>query len=136
VAKAALDTYAPDGTTFAWALGLSLAPDTATQLGNRVLEKLTREPVEDYRVDFEDGYGVRPDAEEDGHAEAVGSALVEAGQKGTLPPFVGIRIKPSPRRRPRAVRCGRWSACAWPLRREVAPKASPSPSPKSRCPSR
>lgn len=93
VAKAALDTYAPDGTTFAWALGLSLAPDTATQLRNRVLEKLTREPVEDYRVDFEDGYGVRPDAEEDGHAEAVGSALVEAGQKGTLPPFVGIRIK-------------------------------------------
>jgi citrate lyase beta subunit len=93
VAKAALDTYAPDGTTFAWALGLSLAPDTATQLRSRVLEKLAREPVEDYRVDFEDGYGVRPDAEEDAHAEAVGTALAEAGRQGTLPPFVGIRIK-------------------------------------------
>ena len=93
VARAALDTYAPDGTTFAWALGLSLAPDTATQLRNRVLEKLAREPVEDYRVDFEDGYGVRPEAEEDAHAEAVGSALAEAARQGTLPPFVGIRIK-------------------------------------------
>lgn len=93
VARAALEAYAPDGTTFAWALGLSLAPDTATQLRNRVLEKLAREPVEDYRVDFEDGYGVRPDAEEDGHAEAVGTALAEANRQGTLPPFVGIRIK-------------------------------------------
>ena len=93
VARAALDTYAPDGTTFAWALGLSLAPDTATQLRNRVVEKLTREPVEDYRVDFEDGYGVRPDAEEDAHADAVGTALAEAGREGLLPPFVGIHIK-------------------------------------------
>src|SRR6185503_13201428 len=34
----------------------------------RVQEKLGREPVEDFRIDFEDGYGNRPDAEEDGHA--------------------------------------------------------------------
>jgi hypothetical protein len=34
----------------------------------RVQEKLRREPVEDFRIDFEDGYGNRPDAEEDGHA--------------------------------------------------------------------
>ena len=27
-----------------------------------------REPVEDFRIDFEDGYGHRPDAEEDGHS--------------------------------------------------------------------
>ena len=93
IARAALDGYAPDGTTFAWALGLSLAPDAATQLRNRVTEKLEREPVEDYRVDFEDGYGVRPDAEEDSHADAVGAALAEASRQGALPPFVGIRIK-------------------------------------------
>jgi hypothetical protein len=93
IARAALDTYAPDGTTFAWALGLSLAPDAATQLRNRVVEKLEREPVEDYRVDFEDGYGVRPDAEEDGHADAVGAALAEANREKALPPFIGIRIK-------------------------------------------
>ena len=31
-------------------------------------EKLQREPVEDFRIDFEDGYGNRPDEEEDNHA--------------------------------------------------------------------
>ena len=64
----------------------------------RVVEKLTREPVEDFRIDFEDGYGNRPDAEEDGHAAA---AARRSGRRacsnGTLPPFIGIRIKPFPR---------------------------------------
>ena len=35
----------------------------------RVQEKLQREPVEDFQIDFEDGYGNRPDAEEDHHAD-------------------------------------------------------------------
>ena len=39
-----------------------------TEVYARVVEKLRREPVEDFRIDFEDGYGNRPDAEEDGHA--------------------------------------------------------------------
>ena len=61
---------------------------------NRVNEKLRREPVEDFRIDYEDGYGNRPDAEEDGHA-ASGAAAVAAGMANkTLPPFIGIRIKP------------------------------------------
>ena len=34
----------------------------------RVLAKLAREPIEDLRIDFEDGYGVRDDAEEDAAA--------------------------------------------------------------------
>ena len=34
----------------------------------RVREKLGREPVEDLRIDFEDGYGSRPDDEEDADA--------------------------------------------------------------------
>src|SRR5882762_5049601 len=60
----------------------------------RVNEKLRREPVEDFRIDYEDGYGNRPDAEEDGHA-AQGALEVAAGMEQTsLPPFVGIRIKP------------------------------------------
>ena len=61
----------------------------------RVKAKLEREPVEDFRIDFEDGYGNRPDAEEDGHAagrRARGRA--RACGRGTLPPFIGIRIKP------------------------------------------
>lgn len=61
---------------------------------SRVTEKLRREAVEDFRIDYEDGYGNRPDAEEDGHAE-VGAMEVAAGMaNNTLPPFIGIRIKP------------------------------------------
>ena len=60
----------------------------------RVLEKLKREPVEDFRIDFEDGYGNRPDKEEDGHAESAAIEVARGVQAGTLPPFIGIRIKP------------------------------------------
>jgi citrate lyase beta subunit len=60
----------------------------------RVREKLLREPVEDYRIDFEDGYGHRPDDEEDGHAAAAAVEVSTAMNAGELPPFSGIRIKP------------------------------------------
>ncbi|MFT5142664.1 MAG: citrate lyase beta subunit [Rhodothermales bacterium] len=59
----------------------------------RVVDKLAQEPVEDFRIDFEDGFGVRPVQEE--HAEAARTAReVALGMRdGTLPPFIGIRIK-------------------------------------------
>jgi citrate lyase beta subunit len=60
----------------------------------RVQEKLSREPVEDFRIDFEDGYGNRPDSEEDGHAESAAIEVVKGMGARTLPPFIGIRIKP------------------------------------------
>jgi citrate lyase beta subunit len=60
----------------------------------RVAEKLQREPVEDFRIDFEDGYGNRPDDEEDGHAVSAAAETAEGNKNGTLPPFIGIRIKP------------------------------------------
>jgi citrate lyase beta subunit len=60
----------------------------------RVQEKLKREPVEDFRIDFEDGYGNRPDAEEDGHAESAAIEVAKGLAAGSLPPFIGIRIKP------------------------------------------
>jgi hypothetical protein len=59
-----------------------------------VVEKLKREPVEDFRIDFEDGYGNRPDAEEDGHAEFTRCEVARGMKAGTLPPFIGIRTKP------------------------------------------
>ncbi|MGH7543550.1 MAG: DUF6986 family protein, partial [Gemmatimonadota bacterium] len=63
VALRTLRTYAPDPSTFAVAVGLpSRLADTIYE---RVLEKLEREPVEDFRIDFEDGYGERSDDEED-----------------------------------------------------------------------
>jgi len=61
---------------------------------SRVEEKLRREPVEDFRIDFEDGYGNRSDAEEDGHAVAAAREVARAFAQGVLPPFIGIRLKP------------------------------------------
>ncbi|MEP7272470.1 MAG: phosphoenolpyruvate kinase, partial [Acidobacteriota bacterium] len=66
----------------------------AWTIHRRVVEKLTQEPVEDFRIDFEDGYGNRSDAEEDGHAQAAASEVVQGMVSGTLPPYIGIRIKP------------------------------------------
>jgi Malate synthase len=60
----------------------------------RSREKLRREPVEDLRIDFEDGYGNRPDDEEDGHAAAAAAELSAGMNNGELPPFIGIRVKP------------------------------------------
>jgi citrate lyase beta subunit len=59
----------------------------------RVLEKLHREAVEDFRIDFEDGYGNRPDGEEDGDAERTAKEVAVGMKNKTLPPFIGIRIK-------------------------------------------
>jgi citrate lyase beta subunit len=60
---------------------------------DRVRAKLTREPVEDFRVDFEDGFGARSDAEEDATAKAAAHEVATAFSEGALPPFLGIRIK-------------------------------------------
>jgi citrate lyase beta subunit len=72
----------------------------AKDVRRRVNEKLGREPIEDMRIDFEDGYGVRDDAEEDAAARAAGALAAR------LPvPFVGLRCKSleAPTRR-RAIR--------------------------------
>src|SRR5262249_45438857 len=69
----ALDTYAPDAGTFAEAIGLR--GELAPKVYDRVRDKLRRDPVEDFRIDFEDGYGNRPDDEEDGHAIAAAQQI-------------------------------------------------------------
>jgi citrate lyase beta subunit len=92
VARRSLEQFAPDALTFAQVIDLPAR--LAQTIYQRVTEKLQREPVEDFRIDFEDGYGNRPDAEEDGHALSAAREVAEGHQKGTLPPFIGIRIKP------------------------------------------
>ncbi len=124
VAERALLEFAPDFVVFARALDLPKAENLPDVLGyatglqqrlerepdsvreenpaawlahtiySRVQEKLKAEPVEDFRIDFEDGYGNRPDAEEDGHAESAAAEVATGMSQGTLPPFIGIRIKP------------------------------------------
>ncbi|GGN83726.1 aldolase [Actinoplanes lobatus] len=54
-----------------------------------VRAKLAREPIEDLRVDFEDGYGVRDDDQEDAAVRRAAAILAD----GPRPPFLGIRIK-------------------------------------------
>ncbi|MGY1785293.1 DUF6986 family protein [Geodermatophilus sp. SYSU D00698] len=58
----------------------------------RVRAKLAAEPVEDLRVDAEDGYRGRPDAE-DGDVLRAAEALAGDLDAGTAPPSVGIRAK-------------------------------------------
>jgi citrate lyase beta subunit len=94
VALAALDEYAPDGPALARILEFDRSDDFANVVRARIVEKLRREPVEDFRIDFEDGYGNRPDDEEDGHAQSAAEQVVRGHTGGTLPAFIGIRIKP------------------------------------------
>ncbi len=121
LAVESMDDWAPDAVTFARAVGF--VPDgelvgvdapellaayerdaaglrrthparwLAISVYQRVRAKLAREPVEDFRIDFEDGFGARPFAEEDEAAERAAVELARAMADGGAPPFVGIRIK-------------------------------------------
>ncbi|GAA0472363.1 DUF6986 family protein [Streptomyces stramineus] len=90
-ALAALDEHAPDAAAFAAVLGLPGA--LAGPVYERVRAKLEREPVEDLRIDFEDGYGPRPDAEEDAAAARAARLVADAFADGTAAPSMGIRMK-------------------------------------------
>ena len=61
---------------------------------NKIIEKLITEAVEDFRIDFEDGFGNRPDDEEDATAINAASELAMGMNEKTISPFTGIRIKP------------------------------------------
>ncbi len=67
--------------------------DGDDRLFELVLAKLDEEPVEDLRIDFEDGYGARPDEEEDEAVLAAAAALRESIDHGDAPAFSGIRFK-------------------------------------------
>ena len=98
LARRAMDDYAPDVRALAEAIGLATGDERSVRLAQsvyeRVRDKLRREPVEDFRLDYEDGYGMRPDAEEDGHAQSGARAVARAIRENTLSPFIGLRVKP------------------------------------------
>ncbi|MDV3221556.1 DUF6986 family protein [Intrasporangium sp.] len=104
-ALAVLDEHGSDAGSFARAVGLP--EPVMEEVYPRVRAKLEREPIEDLRIDFEDGYGQRPDDEEDAAAAAAVVALADslegaAGAARTAAPFHGIRFKsfdPATRRR-------------------------------------
>lgn len=89
-ALAALDEHGGDE---ALAAAVGLGADVAADVCARVRAKLASEPVEDLRIDFEDGYGSRPDDEEDAAVDAAVAALLASGRDGRAAPFCGIRFK-------------------------------------------
>ncbi|GAA1793089.1 hypothetical protein GCM10009712_44900 [Pseudarthrobacter sulfonivorans] len=76
-------------------LGALLGQDAelAGAVASRVRAKLESEPIEDLRLDFEDGYGDRGDEAEDADAVAAAHTVAAAVATGTAPPFIGIRFK-------------------------------------------
>jgi citrate lyase beta subunit len=72
---------------------LGMDGDLTTQVADRVTAKLISDPIEDLRLDFEDGYGDRGHQAEDGDAVRAATQLVEAVDAGTAPGFYGIRFK-------------------------------------------
>jgi citrate lyase beta subunit len=88
----AFDTHAGTPAQLAEALGVP-ADDLLADVHARVRAKLEQEPVEDLRIDFEDGYGPRPDAEEDAAAVRAARLVAAAVADGSAPPYIGIRIK-------------------------------------------
>ncbi|MGR6964022.1 DUF6986 family protein [Geodermatophilus sp. URMC 61] len=86
-----LDRHAPTAEALAAATGVPGA--LVDDVHERVRAKLVREPVEDLRVDFEDGYGQRSDEEEDRAATGAAVALAAAARAEGAPPFLGIRFK-------------------------------------------
>lgn len=61
---------------------------------HKVMNKLSSEAIEDFRIDFEDGYGNRSNEEEDETALHAASEVAAGMKNNSLPPFIGIRIKP------------------------------------------
>lgn len=61
---------------------------------SKMINKLKTEAVEDFRIDFEDGFGNRPNEEEDRTAVEAANELALGMEKKTISPFIGIRIKP------------------------------------------
>ncbi|MFD7732951.1 DUF6986 family protein [Kitasatospora phosalacinea] len=91
-ALAAFDEHA--GTPGRLAEALGVADDALlADVHARVRAKLEREPIEDLRIDFEDGYGPRPDAEEDAEAVRAARLVAAAVADGSAPPYIGIRTK-------------------------------------------
>lgn len=135
IALKSIETYAPNFVEFAYAMWLAGADtlptftdvieDLEKQLTKnaekvksenfaawfawtvyqKTIEKLNREPIEDFRIDFEDGYGFRSDEEEDSHAISASDALANSFLENKITPFCGFRIKSfTPETKQRAVK--------------------------------
>lgn len=80
----AITDFIPDPQAFTSNLGI----EDHDVVWEKLITKLNTEPVEDVRVDFEDGYGIRASEEEDEH---VAQAIPHMSESDV--PFIGMRIK-------------------------------------------
>ncbi len=88
-----LATHGGDPAALAAATGGDPAADRAAAAHAHVVRALATEPVQDLRVDLEDGYGPRPDEVEDADAVRAAEAVLAAAAAGTLPARYGLRPK-------------------------------------------
>ncbi len=91
LAQRAFAEYAPDAAYLTQVF--SIPDGLGEQVYRRVTEKLAREPIEDFRIDFEDGFGYRSDAEEDAAADQAARETTAAVRSNALPRLFGIRVK-------------------------------------------
>ncbi|WP_338407929.1 hypothetical protein [uncultured Flavobacterium sp.] len=89
-----LETYAPNHEVFGKAFGLTGGTNFTKRIYDKVVAKLKLEAIEDFRIDFEDGYGNRSNEEEDETAVSTAKEVAKGMRENTLSPFIGIRIKP------------------------------------------
>jgi len=88
------ETYAPNHEVFGKVFGMDTKSGFSNKVYNKVIAKLKLEAIEDFRIDFEDGYGNRSNEEEDETARTTALEVAKGMKEKTLPPFIGIRIKP------------------------------------------
>ncbi|HMC99755.1 MAG TPA: hypothetical protein VKH37_06375 [Ferruginibacter sp.] len=88
------ETYAPDHGVFGNVFAMDTASGFSKKVYDKVIAKLKAEAIEDFRIDFEDGYGNRSNEEEDETARTAAIEVAKGMKEKTLPPFIGIRIKP------------------------------------------
>lgn len=88
------ETYAPDHMVFGEVFGMDTGSGFSKKIYDKVIAKLKTEAIEDFRIDFEDGYGNRSNEEEDETAATAAKELAKGMKEKTLSPFIGIRIKP------------------------------------------
>ena len=91
LAGRAFAEHAPDAASLTRIFAIPEA--LAATVHARVAEKLRREALEDFRIDFEDGFGVRSDAEEDAAVDKAAAEVTAAVQAKSLPGMFGIRVK-------------------------------------------
>lgn len=93
LALRSMKAYGSDPLEFTESIGIGGDENYKKMIHAKVLNKIEKEAVEDFRIDFEDGFGIRSEEEEDKTAEFTADEVVTAVNENSLSPFIGIRIK-------------------------------------------